>query len=68
MTRTDYILEHGIPADVEAFAIALIELGSTARRDGVRSVQVTAQDAGEALLALLDVIEHRRRTVEVRTL
>lgn len=67
MRRTDFIEGFELPGCVEAFAQALLELGNVAQAEGRRDVEVTARDAAEGLLALLDVLEHRRRTVELRT-
>lgn len=52
---------------VAAFAGAMTHLAEQSEDVGNRPVAVTARDAAEALLALLDVLEHGRRTVALRT-
>ena len=53
---------------VEAFAEKMLRLANQADEAGALAVELTARDAGEALLALLDVLEHGRNTVELRTI
>lgn len=52
---------------VAAFAGAMMHLADTSSDVGNQPVALAARDAAEALLALLDVLEHGRRTVELRT-
>lgn len=52
---------------VAAFAGAMMNLANQSEEAGNQAVAITARDAAEALLALLDVLEHSRRTVGLRT-
>ncbi|KQT81082.1 hypothetical protein [Methylobacterium sp. Leaf466] len=53
---------------VGEFAETMLDLGNHAALAGMRDVEITARDAAEGLLALLDVLAHRERTVPLRTI
>ena len=52
--------------DLVLVSEALFELVERARREGDRGTALVATDANESILALMDQLEHRRRTVPVR--
>jgi len=67
MPNIEYIEWEELPRFVEIFAGTMLELANQSERAGMRDIELTARDAAEGLLSLLDVLLHRERTVPLRT-